>query len=64
LAREAEGRAILTGSLRWIEVPRDDGAFFGFLAEVISVLDAPEPPGGAPMCQWCVYRDASRRTGL
>jgi hypothetical protein len=64
LAREGEGRGALVGPLRWIEVPRDDGAFFGFLAEVISVLDAPEPPGGAPMCQWCVYRDASRRTGL
>jgi hypothetical protein len=64
LAREAEGRAALAGPLRWIEVPRDDGAFVGFLAEVISVLDGPEPPGGGPMCQWCVYRDASRRTGL
>jgi hypothetical protein len=21
-------------------------------------------PGGAPLCGWCVYRDASRRTGL
>lgn len=64
LTHEAAGRASLAGPVRWIEIPRDDGAFFGFLAEVISVLDAPEPPGGAPMCQWCVYRDASRRTGL
>jgi hypothetical protein len=37
---------------------------FGFLAEVLSVLERPEPPGGAPLCDWCVYRDASRRTGL
>jgi len=64
LAPEAEGRGSLAGPLRWIEIPRDDGAFFGLLAEVISVLDAPGPPGGAPMCQWCIYRDASRRTGL
>ncbi len=62
--REAGGLATLAGGLRWIEVPRDDATLFGFLAEVLSVLEAAEPPGGAPLCQWCVYRDASRRTGL
>jgi hypothetical protein len=58
------GLGSLTGGMRWIEVPRDDAALFGLLAEVLSVLDRPEPPGGAPLCGWCVYRDASRRTGL
>jgi len=32
--------------------------------EALSVLEKPGPPGGAPLCPWCVYRDASRRTGL
>ena len=50
--------------MTWIGVPRDDGGLFGFLAEMLSVLDRPDPPGGAPLCEWCVYRDASRRTGL
>ena len=63
-AREAGGQGTLTGGLSWIEIPRDDGMLFGFLAEVLSVLERPEPPGGAPLCDWCVYRDASRRTGL
>ena len=63
-AWEAGGLASLAGGVRWIEVSRDDAALFGFLAEVLSVLDRPEPPGGAPLCEWCVYRDASRRTGL
>ena len=63
-APEAAGQGALTGGLSWVEVPRDDGLFFGFLAEVLSVLERPEPPGGAPLCGWCVYRDASRRTGL
>jgi hypothetical protein len=62
--REAGGLGALTGGLSWIEIPRDDGMLFGFLAEVLSVLERPEPPGGAPLCEWCVYRDASRRTGL
>jgi len=64
LARNDDGMATLAGGLTWIEVPRDDGQLFGFLAEVLSVLEQPEPPGGAPLCDWCVYRDASRRTGL
>jgi hypothetical protein len=63
-AREAAGLGALTGGLSWVEIPRDDGLLFGFLAEVLSVLERPEPPGGAPLCGWCVYRDASRRTGL
>lgn len=54
----------LTGHLSWIEVPRDDTAFVGFLAEVLTVLERDTPPGGTPLCEWCVYRDASRRTGL
>jgi hypothetical protein len=63
-ARETGGLGALTGGLSWIEVPRDDGVLFGFLAEILAVLERPEPPGGAPLCGWCVYRDASRRTGL
>jgi hypothetical protein len=54
----------LRGSLHWIDIPRDESAFFGFLAEALTLLDQPAPPGGAPLCPWCVYRDASRRTGL
>ena len=60
----AGGVGALSGGLSWIEIPRDDGALYGFLAEVLSVLERPQPPGGAALCPWCVYRDASRRTGL
>ena len=63
-AAEAGGVGALTGGLSWIEIPRDDGRLFGFLAEALSVLERPEPPGGKPLCPWCVYRDVSRRTGL
>lgn len=62
--REAGGLGALTGGLSWIEIPRDDRALFGFLAEALAVLERPDPPGGMPLCAWCVYRDAGRRTGL
>lgn len=62
--RDSGGLAALSGGFTWIDIPRDDGLLFGVLAEVLSVLERPEPPGGAPLCEWCVYRDASRRTGL
>ena len=61
---ESGGQGVLSGGLSWTEVPRDDGALYGFLAEALSVLEHPHPPGGAPLCPWCVYRDASRRTNL
>jgi len=63
-AAEAGGVGALTGGLSWVEIPRDDGRLFGFLAEALSVLERPQPPGGTPLCPWCVYRDVSRRTGL
>jgi hypothetical protein len=65
LAFAPEGSAPngITGTWRWTAVARDDAGFFGFLAEALSLLAQPAPPGGAPLCPWCVYRDAGRRTG-
>jgi hypothetical protein len=60
--RDDDGASV-TGSWRWMPIARDDASFFGFLAEAISVLAQPAPPGGTALCAWCVYRDASRRTG-
>ena len=59
-----DGNALLMGALSWIEIPRRDSRFKKFLSEVVSVLQMPEPPGGAPSCEWCQYRDTSRRTKL
>lgn len=60
---EGDGPSGVTGTWRWTAVARDDTAFFGFLAEALSVLARPAAPGGTPLCPWCVYRDAGRRTG-
>jgi hypothetical protein len=56
--------ASLSGGLSWVEIPRDDQGFLDYLAEVLAVLEQPQAPGGSPSCEWCQYRDASRRTGL
>lgn len=52
--------ADLKGSLTWIEIPRDDGAFFDFMRQVISVLAQPAPPEPDPDCMWCLYRQLSQ----
>lgn len=58
-----DGPVSVTGAWQWMPFERDDSSFYGFLAEALSLLERPEPPGGTPLCPWCVYRDASRRTG-
>lgn len=57
-------QASLSGSVTWVETPRDEKAFFKFLAEVLELLEQVEPPGGSAACEWCLYRDTSRRTKL
>jgi hypothetical protein len=51
-----EGRANLSGSVSWIEIPRNDKAFMAFLSDVLAVLEASEPPDPHPHCEWCMYR--------
>jgi hypothetical protein len=59
-AHHSDETATLTGGLTWVEMPRDDAAFFDFLDQVVSVLSQPVPPEPAPDCMWCAYRQASR----
>ncbi len=54
-----DGKADLTGSVTWIEIPRRDDEFFGFLSEVLTVIEAPAPPPADPNCAWCLYRGRS-----
>ena len=62
-AAASDAPVSVTGSWQWMPFERDDSTFYGFLAEALSLLEQPTPPGGTPLCPWCVYRDASRRTG-
>ncbi len=61
---DGNGRVSLVGPLRWMEIPRYEPGFFDFLKEVVSLLDQPSPPAPGAACDWCQYREASRRTGL
>lgn len=51
-----DGTANLSGLVSWIEVPRNDEEFMAFLSQILSVLEAPEPPNPHPYCKWCMYR--------
>lgn len=39
----------------FLDVPRDDQAFMGFLSQVLFLLERPEPPEAAPSCRYCSY---------
>ena len=52
-------RAALEGGRSWIEVYRDDAAFFAFLDEVVQLLEPPDPPEPARSCSWCKYYGAA-----
>lgn len=54
----------LRGPLKWIDIPRHDGAFLDFLAEVLYVLEQSSRPEGTPSCEWCRYRERSRQATL
>ena len=41
----------------WTDVPRDNEAFLSLLGDVVTLLDAPEPPESAPDCGTCDYRN-------
>ena len=53
-------RQALQGNLDWIEISRDDESFFGFLKEVVLLLDGPMPPPDLDNCNWCAFL---KRTG-
>ena len=44
----------------WMDVARDDPAFFDLLREVLSVLDSPYPPPSSETCELCNYRNTMR----
>jgi hypothetical protein len=59
-----DGQIAYLGDVTWLEVPRDDDWFLGFLGKVLDVLDQPEPPLSGAKCGWCQYREAARSLGI
>jgi hypothetical protein len=54
-AYDGNDSAMLSGAMRWIDVPRNDAAFMNFLEDVAAVLDQPHPPAPSVNCQYCRY---------
>ena len=54
--------AHLSGRLTWMELPKQEAAFRDFLAEVLAVLESPEPPASGRNCSYCAYREETRKT--
>ena len=51
------------GRLHWLSVPRDDGYFLGFLDEMLTVLERPNPPAASPTCPYCSFLSAGQQFG-
>lgn len=54
-------RQFLSGPLAWVEVPRDEDAFRGFLKKVVDLLDSDPPP--PQTCERCAHCQAGERCG-
>ena len=52
-------RQVLQGNMDWIEILRDDESFYGFLKEVVLLLDGPLPPPDPDNCNWCTFLERS-----
>jgi hypothetical protein len=55
------GRIAYTGSVTWMEIPRNEEAFIQFLAEVMALLERPDPPVAGEKCGYCQYLEQSRQ---
>ncbi len=62
--RVAADRLAYLGEVTWLEIPKDQAGFLGFIERVVSVLEDPLPPPPAESCAYCQYRDQARLRGL
>ena len=49
-------RQVMAGQITWIEISKDNEAFYSFLHEVVVLLDGPLPASNPGECKWCQYR--------
>ena len=60
IERLPSGDIAYTGRVTWQEITYDEAKFTAFLAEVIALLEQPEPPQPGENCGYCKYRAAAR----
>jgi hypothetical protein len=63
-ARMPDGELAFGTRTTWMDVPRDDATFLGFLKGVVTLLDAPTPPDPAGDCGLCNYRKNYNEAGF
>jgi hypothetical protein len=61
--RDERGRIRYAGEVTWMEVPKDEPKFLGFIDQVMQLLSLPEPPPAAEKCAFCKYRADAREHG-
>lgn len=62
--RNEHGEVVYVNRTTWMNVPRDDAAFMALIAEVLAVLDAPQPPPPSETCGLCGYRQEMSDAGF
>ena len=64
ILRTSEGQIAYAGDVTWLSIALNEEKFKGFLGEVMTLLELPEPPEPGKKCAWCQYREESRLYGL
>jgi len=62
MQEEPPAQLNLIGPATWQEIPLDENAFLQVLAEVMQLLDQPQPPEAGENCAFREYRRAARAT--
>jgi PD-(D/E)XK nuclease superfamily len=58
------GQIAYIGNVDWLECPKDESAFLGFIGQVLALLESPDPPPAGEKCSYCKYRDHAREHGM
>lgn len=64
MERSANRGIAYLGDIIWLNCPKDEKSFLGFLDELLSVLELPSPPPRDAECAYCSYRDQARSNQL
>jgi hypothetical protein len=64
MSGDSTDRLAYVGEVTWLDCPKDEAGFLGFIDGVLSILENPQPPSPAESCTYCQYRDQARLRNL